>query len=152
MDEAFILLLEKKDFQYITIKEICKKAGVNRWNFYLHYENTFDLAKECNKNLNKEFLNYFQGNSLFDVSKNELDELYLIDDKYLIFYLKFVKKNKSFFKVVSRHSAVFDTNKQFEKLTKNIIYPILEKVGVDKNDCDYYVTFFIKGIMSIIFL
>lgn len=26
MDEALISLLEKKDFQYITIKEICAKA------------------------------------------------------------------------------------------------------------------------------
>lgn len=81
-----------------------------------------------------------------------MHELYLIDDKYLISYLMFVKKNKGFFKVVGRHPAVFDTSKQFEKLTKNIIYPILDKVGVDKNDRDYYVTFFIKGIMSIIFL
>ena len=29
MDEAFLELLEKKDFTYITVKEICEKAGVN---------------------------------------------------------------------------------------------------------------------------
>ena len=28
MDEALISLLEKKDFAYITVKEICDKAGV----------------------------------------------------------------------------------------------------------------------------
>ena len=28
MDEALITLLEKKDFEYITIKEICDTAGV----------------------------------------------------------------------------------------------------------------------------
>ena len=38
MDEALLLLLEKKDYDYITIKEICEKAGVNRSTFYLHYE------------------------------------------------------------------------------------------------------------------
>ena len=27
MDEAFILLLDKKDYEYITVKEICEKAG-----------------------------------------------------------------------------------------------------------------------------
>ena len=46
MDEALITLLEKKDFEYITIKEICDVAGVNRSTFYLHYENTCDLLKE----------------------------------------------------------------------------------------------------------
>ena len=33
MDEALILLLEDKDFEYITVKEICRKAGVNRSTF-----------------------------------------------------------------------------------------------------------------------
>ena len=37
MDEAFLELLEEKDFAYITVKEICEKAGVNRSTFYLHY-------------------------------------------------------------------------------------------------------------------
>lgn len=29
MDEAFLKVLEKKDFAYITVKEICAAAGVN---------------------------------------------------------------------------------------------------------------------------
>ena len=47
MDEALISLLEKKDFEYITIKEICTAANVNRSTFYLHYENTRDLLEEA---------------------------------------------------------------------------------------------------------
>lgn len=38
MDQALIDLLEAKPFAYITVKEICEKAGVNRSAFYLHYE------------------------------------------------------------------------------------------------------------------
>ena len=37
MVEALLLLLEKKEYDVITVKEICKKAGVNRSTFYLHY-------------------------------------------------------------------------------------------------------------------
>ena len=33
MDEALILLLEKKEYSFITVKEICEKAGVNRSTF-----------------------------------------------------------------------------------------------------------------------
>ena len=51
MDKALITLLEKKDFEYITIKEICDTAGVNRSTFYLHYENTFDLLQETTKSV-----------------------------------------------------------------------------------------------------
>ena len=46
MDDALLSLLEEKDFQYVTVKEICKKARVNRSTFYLHYENTVDLLEE----------------------------------------------------------------------------------------------------------
>ena len=46
MDEAFLALLEKKDFAYIMVKEICETAGVNRSTFYLHYETPADLLAE----------------------------------------------------------------------------------------------------------
>lgn len=36
MDQAFLELLEKKDLEYSTVKEICEAAGVNRSTFYLH--------------------------------------------------------------------------------------------------------------------
>lgn len=45
MDEALIQLLEKKEFEYISIKEICEKAGVNRSTFYLHYDRMICLKK-----------------------------------------------------------------------------------------------------------
>ena len=46
MDEALIALLEEKDLEYITVKEICRRAGVNRSTFYLHYETIADLVNE----------------------------------------------------------------------------------------------------------
>ena len=59
MDEALITLLEKKDFEYITIMEICETAGVNRSTFYLHYENTVDLLQETTRYiLDKHFAYY----------------------------------------------------------------------------------------------
>ena len=54
MDEALIECLEKKDFEYITVKELCEKAGVNRSTFYLHYENIADLLGECIEYTNRK--------------------------------------------------------------------------------------------------
>ncbi len=56
MDEAFILLLDKKDYEYITVKEICAKAGVNRSTFYLHYETINDLLEESLEFLIGDFI------------------------------------------------------------------------------------------------
>ena len=55
MDEAFLDLLSKKDFAYITVKEICDKAGVNRSTFYLHYETVSDLLSESIEYMNGQF-------------------------------------------------------------------------------------------------
>ena len=55
MDEALLLLLEKKEYEFITVKEICEKAGVNRATFYLHYETIDDLLYEAIEMINKRF-------------------------------------------------------------------------------------------------
>ena len=61
IDEAFIALLEKKDFDYITVKEICEKAGINRSTFYLHYETIGDLLHESIEYMNRKCFASFHG-------------------------------------------------------------------------------------------
>ena len=56
MDEAFLALLDKKNFAYITVKEICEAAGVNRSTFYLHYETMADLLSESVSHMNEQRL------------------------------------------------------------------------------------------------
>lgn len=59
MNEALISLLEKKDLEFITVKEICETAGVNRSTFYLHYETISDLMNETVEMVDKRFLSFF---------------------------------------------------------------------------------------------
>ena len=54
MDEAFLRLLEKKDISYITVKEICETAGVNRSTFYLHYSDIPGLLAEIENEMMEE--------------------------------------------------------------------------------------------------
>ena len=46
MNQALLVLLEKKNIEFITITEITNKAGVNRSTFYLHYDNIYELLEE----------------------------------------------------------------------------------------------------------
>ena len=90
MDEALIYLLNDKDYDYITIKEICKKAGVNRSTFYLHYENIDDLLKESVDWMINDFFSYFdniKANLPRDMKTKTTNELFLISKTYLIPYL-----------------------------------------------------------------
>ena len=61
MDEALLLLLEKKEYEFITIKEICEKAGVYRSTFYLHYETIDDLFLIDDKHI-IPYLNFMKEN------------------------------------------------------------------------------------------
>lgn len=101
MDEALIYLLDKKDIDYITIKEICEKAGVNRSTFYLHYESIDDLLEETMQYIIKKFVKYFNGNTnefVNNIQDMPLESLDLVQEKYLITYLNFIKENKKIFK------------------------------------------------------
>lgn len=58
MDEALLALLEKKEFAYITIRELCA-AAVNRSTFYLHYQNITELLEESIAYMNRQFYECF---------------------------------------------------------------------------------------------
>ena len=80
LDEALIALLEKKDLQYITVKEICHQAGVNRSTFYLHYETIADLVNETLEMVNQRFRSYFpqrEEEVLGDMGSREREDLVL---------------------------------------------------------------------------
>lgn len=71
MDDALLLLIEKKDFKYITVKEICDKAGVNRSTFYLHYETMTDLLEETSQYVLKNFYLQMQNADDFNMADGQ---------------------------------------------------------------------------------
>ncbi|QXE01237.1 TetR/AcrR family transcriptional regulator [Terribacillus sp. DMT04] len=44
---ALIQLIEEKGFEAITVKDITTAAKINRGTFYAHYQDKFDLMKQC---------------------------------------------------------------------------------------------------------
>ena len=152
-DEALIQLLEKKDIEYITIKEICNKAGVNRSTFYLHYENINDLIEETMDYINKKFMDYFNEDTkkfIEKIKNSELEELKLIEKKYLTPYLTFVKENKKIFKASFNNPSGMKATNKYNHLKYYILNPILDRFNIDENEKSYLLAFYINGIMAII--
>ena len=90
-------LLDKKNFAYITVKEICEAAGVNRSTFYLHYETMADLLEESVSHMNEQFLAHMKKDTDAFVTKMRdcpMDELYLITPEYLTPYLGYIEQHK----------------------------------------------------------
>ena len=153
MDEALITLLEKKDFEYITIKEICEKAGVNRSTFYLHYENTSDLLKETTRYILNKHLAYYEVDhqrvSLkFETCKRE--ELLFITDEYLTRYLTFIKDNQRLLKVSIKQFHSMRMDEVYGNMFEHIFRPILDRFCVPEAEHAYVMKFYLTGIFAVI--
>lgn len=153
MDEALIALLEVKDLEYITIKEICEKAGVNRSTFYLHYETVADLADEAMETLASRFESYFTQVSdgyTSKISGKELNDLVFITEDYLYPYLQFIYDNKNVYRAVFRNPHGMQADTRYKYLKRYIIEPVLERFEVPGTFYRYYAAYYIEGIAAII--
>ena len=153
MDVAFLTLLEKKDFAYITVKEICEAAGVNRSTFYLHYETMADLLSESVSHMNEQFLTYMKKDSQTFVTKLRdcpLDELYLITPEYLTPYLGYIEQHKRLLRTATENAAVPGMDKSYDRMVRHVFTPILDRYGIPQQDRRYIMAFYIQGLMAII--
>ena len=140
MDEALLDLLEKKDYDFITVKEVCQKAGVNRSTFYLHYEKMDDLLEETVSYVNNKFMDKL---SLI----GEVDEptkVILTSDRFLKPYLSFVKENKKIYRLMHDKPYLFNLNKITRNLYKEIFDIALTNFKVKEEEKNIYLRFIQK--------
>lgn len=153
MDEAFLELIEKKDFAYITVKEICEKAGVNRSTFYLHYETVGDLLSESTEYIIHQFERSMPQDTagfLKNLPARPLEELYLITPEYLTPYLTYIKEHRRIFKATVEQASALRMNDAYQKLNHHVLTPILNRFQVLPEDQNYVMQFHINGLMAII--
>lgn len=153
MDEAFLELLEEKDFAYITVKELCAKAGVNRSTFYLHYETLADLLAESAQHIIDRFVAAMPHDTqefLEKLPERPVEELYLITPEYLVPYLTYVKEHRRVFRTTVEQASALRMNDAYEALSRHVFLPILNRFGVSAADREYLMAFYISGLMAII--
>lgn len=153
MDEAFLELLEKKDFAYITVKEICEKAGVNRSTFYLHYETVSDLLAESARYIITQFVEAMPHDTaefMSQIQTRPLEELYLITPEYLTPYLNYIKKHRRIFRTTLEQASVLGMNDAYLSLNRHVFMPILNRYHVPLSSQKYMISFYINGLMGIV--
>lgn len=153
IDEAFLSLLERKDFEYISVKEICQLAKVNRTTFYLHYETLGDLLDEASTYLVEKCSSRFPNDLKFDketIEKANLEDLYLISSKFLVPYLNFIKDNKRLFEASLKQAKTLNLEKTYTKMYESILSPIMTRFGINEKEKPYVISFYIQGIIGLI--
>ena len=152
-DTALLSLLEKKSFEYITIREICETAGVNRSTFYLHYENTCDLLEEATRYMIDKFISYFPSDLQYITSnftKCNINELNFITKDYLLPYLSFIRDNKRMFNAILSHPSTFKFDIFFDRLFENIFSPVLSRFRYPDSEQKYVIMFYLSGLNAIV--
>ena len=155
MDEALLELLGEKDLPFITVKEICQRAGVSRSTFYLHYEGIADLLAESFHLLVGRLVARFDDSPIGSDLMRRLracpdGELHLMVPAYLTPYLEFVRDNQKLFLAVVSHPEAFELDKAFSDLEEYVFQPILDRLRVPQPDRAYLMTFYLSGLMAII--
>ncbi|MGN1367240.1 MAG: TetR/AcrR family transcriptional regulator [Aristaeellaceae bacterium] len=153
MDAAFLELLEKKGLAFITVKEICQKAGVNRSTFYLHYETINDLLAESARFIIDQFIASMPHDASAFIAKLQtcpLEELYLITPEYLTPYLNYVKEHRRIFRTTLEQASVLGMNDAYLSLTRHVFTPILDRFHIPPFEQKYIMPFYINGLMGIV--
>ena len=153
MDLALISLLKKKPFEYITVREICETAGVNRSTFYLHYETIGDLLSETARYLLNDFLTYFSVEKkaiAHHLADSDLNELIFICDEYLTPYLTYIKERKEIFETALSYNKTLGFESVYKRLFENIFNPILDRFNYPPKDREYVMKYYLSGINAII--
>ena len=153
MDEALLALLEEKDLEYITVKEICHRAGVNRSTFYLHYETIADLVDEALEMINQRFRSYFpqqEEEILGNMGNRERENLMLVTREYLLPYLRFIRDNKKVYRAAFRNPSSMQAHTRYGELKQQILGPILERFEIPAAQRPYYMAYYVEGIIAIV--
>lgn len=153
MDEALLALLEKKDFEYITIKEVCEQAKVNRSTFYLHYETIGDLLNETVELIMNRFKEKFKTIEYItpeQIASTPTERLILVSPEYLVPYLEFVQENQKVFNVAVSQPMVIQANHIFKGMYADILFPVMKRFGLEDHEIKYRLAFYLQGMFAVI--
>ena len=153
MDEALVNLLAEKDFEFVTVKEICERAQVSRSTFYLHYRTMGDLLDECVDGVMRRFLSYFEGlrpGFQAEIGFSARERLITMDPEFVEPYLSFVKENRRVFKAALERPQTMRTDVVYRRLFGDVIEPVLQRFGIPEGDRQYYALFYLSGITAIV--
>ncbi len=153
MNRALLELLGEKGYEYITVKELCARAGVNRSTFYLHYDGMADLLSETVEQTLQSLLDKFEERPedfIRRIGTDERENLILLTPRYLSVYLEFIRENRAVLRAAYSKPEALQTRNTVRNLTRHILCPIMRRFGIPEGDMPYYAAFYLRGLMAIV--
>lgn len=93
--KTFKEMIEEMNYEDITIKELTKRANINRKTFYLHYPSLDHLLEKIQSELITEYTNRTNQYDLINDFEQIIREFYLFSEEQGVFYEK-ITSNPSY--------------------------------------------------------
>lgn len=106
--EALTQLLLTEPFESISVSKLCRKAGINRGTFYLHYLDKFDMMDQLKDEIIHDL------NQLYDQEFSEKEAIQAL--------LTYIKEHYSFIYAISQSLSI-----NFTQTIKDFVLHILER-------------------------
>ena len=100
--------------------------------------------------LNKDFLSSFITKEKAEQTIKKPEDLVFIKKEFIIPYLEFVKKNKKIMKIIHDKPSIFNNEKVYDNMKRDIFIPAVAKHNVPKEEQHYIIEFFTKGVVAIV--
>jgi AcrR family transcriptional regulator len=140
MIDAFLMLLQEKPLNKITVTDICKEADINRGTFYSYYNDPFDLMRSIEEEMIEKMMSTItiSGDESLQNMLNEIFNLILENKEFC--KILFNEKNSSYVLSTLLNSAY---EKKIEDIKKQ--FPMSNETQLE-----YYFTYVTGGTIEII--
>lgn len=138
LKKALYKLLQKQDFDKITVNDLCEEALVSRASFYQNFEDKYQLLKLCLLDIKNQLSDYGQ----FTGEKQFLTNLTdFIEENQLLFKHILVSDNTELMSLFINH------------IEKDMESTLISRKGVDQlSESDkVHITFFTGGLIHLLF-
>lgn len=139
---AFIKILNEKDIDKITIKEIALEANINRKTFYNHYPNIYELLNEIENDITNDFYNL-----IIDIDLNVM-----ANDSSVLFtkITDFINKDIEFYTHLMRYNSISNLPLKLSITFKSIIKEYLnDNYDLNTLQLDIISDYIIGGILEV---
>jgi len=127
INQAFLELIEKYDYEKITVTEIAERAMINRKTFYLHYETKDALLNEVVKGALVIMLENTRYSDLIPSEDCHMGSIK--NDMFCI--LKNISSEKTLFKLLFTNHEMLEQTRAL--LKGRLIDFVIENVTINKN-------------------
>lgn len=137
--EALLILMDQKDFNKITVKEIAAKAGLDRKTFYRHFETREDILRFYADQACRDYIAALKNQpalTTYTISKT---------------YFSICQSYLSFFQTLEKHHLLIFLLQAFDAYLPEIhrLFASDRAVDADVYDSEYALSYYTGGFWNI---